>query len=126
MPARVVRVKTTPGGGQLVAVEFEQPRRSVPAVGKFNRRAAERRPLSLPLSLWPAGAPWPEYAMTLDLSDGGVLIRTPTVYSVGDRVRVALTYGSWTRRGELEAEVVRVEPVPDSVEQRVALAFLHP
>ena len=123
-PAHVVRVKTTPGGGQLVAVEFEAPRRSVTSVGSFNRRVAPRTPMALPLSVRLPDVPWPEESMTVDLSDTGMLIRTPHQYAVGDVVRVALSYGTWARKGEFEARVVRVEPIGDSVEQRVALALV--
>ncbi len=123
-PARVVRVKTTPGGGQLVAVEFEFPRRSVAAVGKFNRRKSDRTSLALPVTVRRENIPWPEESMTLDVSPSGVAFRSAQQYAIGEEVRVKVAYGPWAAAGELRARVVRMEATPNSVEQRIALAFL--
>ena len=125
IPARVVRVKTTPTGGHLVALHLEPQRRSVASVGKFNRRGGERSHVALPLSVRPAGAPWPEEAMTVDISNGGVLFRTARLYALGDNVRIVMTQGGWASNTEMDARVVRIEPEANSVEQRVALAFLR-
>lgn len=123
-PARVVRVKTTPGGGQLVAVEFEFPRRSAASAGKFNRRKNDRTSLALPLTVRRENIPWPEEFMTQDVSPSGVAFCTAQQYAMGEEVRVRVAYGPWAAAGELRARVVRLQPVTDSVEQRVSLAFL--
>ncbi len=125
-PARVVRVKNTPPSGHLVAVEFEVARRCPPPVVALERRGSERFPLALPIRVRPAGTPWPEEAMTIDVSEGGVLFRTTRLYAAGDTVHVALPYGRWAPAGEVLARVVRVESVPGEVELHVALAFLPP
>ena len=125
IPARVVRVKSTPTGGHLVALHLEPQRRSVASVGKFNRRGGERSPVALPLRVRPAGAPWPEESMTVDVSEGGVLFRSARLYALGDCVRVTMAQGGWGTNAECDARVVRIEPEANSVEQRVALAFLR-
>lgn len=133
IPARVARVKVTPAGGYLVAVTFETSRpgapaaalgelRAAPAAG--DRRQQPRFPLALPIRVRAQDWPWPEETMTLDISGRGVLVETPRIYSPGAIVRVVLPYGSWVSAGEVPARVVRVEPVPGSVTQRVALALL--
>lgn len=123
-PARVARVKTTPGGGQLVAVEFQPLRRAAVPVAVANRRCGERTPVALAMSIRIPGVPWPEEAMTLDVSDGGMLFTTPRQYRIGETVRVTLAGGRWAAaHGELVARVIRVQPVPDSVEHHVALAL---
>jgi hypothetical protein len=126
-PARVVRVKTTPGGGQLVAVEFQPLRSAAVPVEVANRRRGQRTPVALAMSIRTPGVPWGEEAMTLDVSDGGMRFTTPRQYRVGETVRVALAGGRWAAaQGELAARVVRVEPVPGSVEHHVALRLEHP
>lgn len=121
-PARVARVKTTPGGGQLVAVEFQPLPRPTVVPSPPGKRYAERTAVALPVSVRRAGLPWGEEAMSLDVSDSGILFTTPQQYQVGERVRVALAAGRWAvAQSEMTARVVRVESVPDSVEHRVAI-----
>jgi hypothetical protein len=121
-PARVARVKTTPGGGQLVAVEFQPLPRPTVVPSPPGKRYAERTAVALPVSVRRSGLPWGEEAMSLDVSDSGILFTTPRTYQVGETVRVALAAGRWAAaQSEMTARVVRVEPVPDSVEHRVAV-----
>ena len=124
-PARVVRVKTTPGGGQLVALMFDAPQRPAPVAGGHNLRASARLPLALPLSVRWDDLPWPEQTMTADISDSGVAFLTPRQYHDGEVVRVSVAHGAWARRGETEARVVRVDALADPVDQRVALTILR-
>jgi hypothetical protein len=123
IPARVARVKTTPGGGQLVAVEFEPQPRGVKPIAPFNRRDTQRMALALPMTVRFHEVPWPEQAMTQDVSTHGVLFRTARQYAVGDMLCVHIPHGIWARRGEMEARVVRVQPLSGSAEQHVALAL---
>ncbi len=121
-PARVVRIKTTPGSGQLVAVEFQPLPRPHVVASPPGQRYAPRTAVALPVSVRRMGLPWGEQAMSLDVSDSGILFTTAGQYQVGERVHVALAAGRWTvAQSELPARVVRVEPVPDSVENRVAV-----
>ncbi len=121
-PARVVRVKTTPGGGQLVAVELQPLPRPKVVASPPGQRTAERTAVALPFSVRRCGVPWGEEAMSLDVSDSGIRFTTPRQYQVGEVVRVVLAAGPWAAaQSELTARVVRVEPVPDSVEHHVAI-----
>ncbi len=122
-PARVVRVKTTPGGGQIVAIEFERQSRPGPSLAVMNRRSSQRMALALPMTVRYHEVPWPEHAMTQDVSTYGVLFRTSRQYSLGDVVCVAIPHGVWARRGEMEGQVVRIDSVPQSLEIAVALAL---
>lgn len=121
-PARVARVRTTPGGGQLVALEFKPlPRPAQIPMVKDTRRAT-RTPVALPLFVRRPHAPWGEEAMTVDVSDGGMQFTTARQYLVDERLCVNLAAGRWAAaQGELAARVVRVEPIAESVEHRVAL-----
>jgi len=123
--AHVVRVKTTPGGGQIVAIEFERSPRPGPSAAVMNRRSSQRMALSLPMTVRFHEVPWPEHAMTQDVSTYGVLFRTPRQYSLGDIVRVSIPHGVWARRGEMEGHVIRVDSVPESLEIAVALALAN-
>src|SRR5713226_6715469 len=87
-PARVVRVKTTPTGGHLVAVAFEEPRRPMHSVGGPNRRTCLSTPLAVPIRVRPNGTPWPEEAMTVDVSEHGLLFQTARQYALSDVVHV--------------------------------------
>lgn len=122
VPARVARVRTTPGGGQLVALEFQPLPRPAPIPMVKDTRRATRTPVALPLHVRRPHVPWGEEAMTLDVSDGGMQFTTSRQYCVDETLRVNLAAGRWAAaQGELTARVVRVEPIPESVEHRVAL-----
>ncbi len=131
-PARVVRVKDTPAGGHLVAIELEVPLRHAAGAGAagLDRRRHERIPLALPIRVRPSDSPWPEETMTVDVSDDGVLFCTARLYSAGDLVYINLPPGTIRSRSsstaEVPARVVRVVRRPDFVEQEVAVALLPP
>ena len=141
-PARVVRVKTTPAGGHLVALQFEAPRRRRDTAGAANRtysgparehRWRERIRLALPIHVRPVDSPWPEETMTVDISETGVLFCTTRLYAVGDTVHLTIPPGSfggrWAAHRALPARVVRVEPGAGRtgwVWQQVAVALLAP
>lgn len=122
-PAHVVRVKTTPGGGQIVAIEFQKQARPGPSAAVMNRRSSQRMALALPMTVRFHDVPWPEQAMTRDLSTYGVLFHTPRQYAVGDIVCVSIPHGVWARRGEMEGQVVRVDSLDNPTETAVALAL---
>ena len=121
--AHVVRVKTTPGRGQIVAIEFEKRERPSATAAAINRRSSQRMPLALPITVRYHDIPWPEHTMTQDLSTYGVLFRTPRQYSLGDVVCVSIPHGVWARRGEMEGHVVRIDSSVDAAETAVALAL---
>ncbi len=141
-PARVVRLATTPTGGNLVALEFESlPRHRdlLAALARIypgsvrNRRRRERIRLALPIRVRPPSSPWPEETMTVDLSDEGLMFCTTRLYIVGDTVFITLPRGSfggrWASPTELPARVVRIEKdarLDGSVWQQVAVAVLPP
>jgi len=86
------------------------------------KRYAERTAVALPIRVRRDGLPWGEEAMSLDVSDSGILFTTPRPYQVGEKVRVTLAAGRWAAaQSELTARVVRVDPVSDSVEHRIAV-----
>ncbi|MBI3403945.1 MAG: PilZ domain-containing protein [Acidobacteria bacterium] len=122
-PARVVRVKTTPGGGQIVAIAFESQRKPSQPPVILNRRNSQRLPFALPISVRFHEIPWPEQTMTQDISNYGVLFRTSRQYSLGDVVCVSIPHGIWARRGEMEAHVVRIDKLESPVEHGIALAI---
>jgi len=125
-PARVARVKDTPAGGHLVAVEFETERQHPAGAVQPDQRRSKRFALALPVRVRLPGRPWPEETMTIDVSDGGVLFRTSRLYAVGDTVQIALPYGRWASRGEVTGRVIRIQAVSGVAELRVAVAFPSP
>jgi hypothetical protein len=122
--ARVVRARKTTAGGYLVAIQFVETRPARPLVTE--RRPSERTPIVVPVSIRPAGAPWPEEAMTLDVSASGMRFETSRIYEPGEGVRVRLHFGRWADAGEIAAHVVRTEPVAGTAEQEVAVAWETP
>ena len=137
-PARVVRVRQTPSGGYLVALEFEPPprRRDAAALGRVYARFAgehrrhERIPLALPIRVRRRDSPWPEETMTVNISSEGVLFCTTRFYAVGETLHIALPAGSfrgpWGSGAELPARVVRVARSPGRIEHQVAAVLLPP
>ena len=130
-PARVAWVKETPTGGLLVGIEFEaSPRSAVGAAPPVDRRRRKRVQLALPIRVRPAGAPWPEETMTVDIAEEGALFSTARLYWVGDSVHITLPSGTIPSRwgtgtgAEVPARVMRVTHRPGSVEQEVAVALL--
>lgn len=122
MPARVVRVERTPSGGHLAALQLETRPRTT-CLLPFERRKKPRVPLGLPVRVRLADTVWPEETMTLDVSEGGLAIESARLCQPGDRVRVQLPNGQWTRSGESPAIIVHVEVWPGSAEQRVGIAW---
>lgn len=122
--ARVVRVRKTPAGGFLVAIQFEERLRATPLATE--RRASERTPIVVPVTIRPAGAPWPEEAMTLDVSASGIRFESSRIHEPGERVHIRLRCGRWADAGEIAAQVVRVEPLAGAAEQEVSVAWESP
>ncbi|HEX2711489.1 MAG TPA: PilZ domain-containing protein [Candidatus Acidoferrales bacterium] len=139
--ARVARLTPAPTGGYLVALELEETPKywglagarteaGHPAAGERRRRARIRLALPIRIRLW--DSPWPEEAMTVDISDDGARFYTTRLYAVGGIVHVALPPGSfggrWASTAELRARVTRIEKEPQrnaSVWQKVAITLLR-
>ena len=123
IPARVVRTELISPARNRVALEFESmvnpPAR---AVGR-ERRSGARVRLALPITVRPLNAPWPEETMTTDISDDGLRFETARLYSVGDALLIKLEYGDQARRGEIPAQVMRIEAVDGGFEQRAAVRW---
>jgi len=129
-PARVARVKETPAGSHLLGIVFETSlQAAAEAAPEANRRQHNRAPLALPIRVRPPGSPWPEEAMTVDISDDGLRFCTPRLYRVGDALHLALPPGAirgpWGSAAEVLARVVRVVRSPSLIEQEVAVVLLR-
>jgi PilZ domain len=122
--ARVVRMRKTPAGGYLVAIQFDDRPFVMPLVTE--RRTSKRTPIVVPVSVRSAHAPWSEEAMTLDVSASGLRFETSRMHQPGERVHIRLRFDRWADRGELAARAVRVEPVAEAAEQEVAVAWENP
>lgn len=130
-PARVAHVKAVPESGYLVGLAFDlspdwSPGASPPfdsAQDRPNRRRSQRVCVALPVRARKADIRWPEETMTADVSGAGVRFPSARFYAAGDAVRVALVYRyeSWVSAEEFPGRVVRVEPVPDSTLDSVAV-----
>ncbi len=113
-PARVVRVERVAKGAYRVALHLETPPRNVPRPRAQERRLSVRIPFALPISVRPAGTPWPEESMTQDISRTGARFLTAHICSQGDQLLAILSWGEWARAGEIPARVVRVVSQADS------------
>lgn len=122
--ARVVRAKETPNGGHLVALEFEEPEAPPVFPPERERRSSQRILLAVPIRVRLANAPWPEETMTLNVSDTGLLFESTRIYSPGEALQVVFPYGRWVSVGEIAAKVVRIEVVPGSTQNRIAVALV--
>jgi hypothetical protein len=115
-PGRVVRLKKTRTGGYLVGVHLENPRRRRAVSFWPERRASPRVPLSLPIGIRTEGEPWSEESVTVDVSDVGLRFPSARVYSVGDSLRVKLSWGKWEYEGEILAHVARVSAAVEATD----------
>lgn len=118
--AHVLRVERRASGGSFIAIHFDGPAVSS-AKPLVERRLAPRTAIGVPVSVRAPSCPWPEDAMTLDVSADGLSFITPRVYTVGDTLKVAMLPGvtpsGWSSPGEIAARVVRVALVPVSLSQ---------
>lgn len=134
--ARVAHVKALAACGYLVGLAYEESEDGSPsahspvrtaalgfAPDKPERRSSTRVCLGLPVRARKADTRWPEETVTTDVSEMGVRFHSARFYALGDPVRVALTYlyDSWESAEELFGHVVRVEPLPDSTLDSVAV-----
>ena len=84
-----------------------------------DRRHSVRRRIAFPVSIRPENVPWPEEAMTLDVSSRGVRFLSSRDHRPGQRVFVSFDPAAsplwldslWGTAREASAVVVRVEPV---------------
>lgn len=128
IPARIVRCRFGPNGSSKVAlaVHYEIPLyQSASGNGHAypaERRAAPRRPLSLPIHVRPAGVPWFEEAMTVDVSRDSLRFMSSREYPAGEPLFLSFKIGSsspWLDDKEFRARIVRVETLPGTA----SLAF---
>ena len=119
VPSRLVRLKKTPAGGLLLAVEFEpSDGRPRPALLSLDRRRRERVRLALPICVRLPDSPWPDETMSVDVSENGVLFCTARLYSVGVSLLITFPPGTFPSRRAVagdafSARVVRVARQPD-------------
>lgn len=116
-PAAALRFEIAPhrlsnGNGHVRAVE---------------RRASPRRRLALPIHVRPGNMPWFEEAMTVDVSEEGLLFLSSREHEPGHSLFVSFEPSAavpWSTGTEVVSVVVRVEPVPQSPVLAVAIRRL--
>lgn len=128
MVARVAHVKAAQGSGFRVGLCLEAPPDNSPNPGQANRRIRRRVSVALPVRARRADIRWPEETMTADVSEEGARFPSARFYTVGDPVRIALIfqYDSWELAEERFGHVVRVESVPDSALDSIAVVLALP
>lgn len=112
-PGRITRVVPAKGGGYWVGLRVENGDRGSKRPAEQERRRSERVPCALPIFIRLAETPWPEEAMTRDLSSQGVRLETSHIYSPGQAVMAQIPWGEWSTRGQIRGRVVRTEPPTD-------------
>ncbi len=121
-PARVVRVENCSSGAFQVALHLEWPPRQAPRPPETERRSSSRIPLAMPIFVRTAGSPFPGECMTQDISRDGALFETAHMYAPGEPVLTQIPWGEWTRGGEIQGRIVRIEEIDDSPRP---LGFAH-
>jgi hypothetical protein len=139
-PAHVARSKTTPSGGHLTGIAFANnnkhslratdsefspnaPMVAIPG-GKDRRRHA-RTQLALLTRIVGGDPSWPDEAMTVDISRGGLLFCTLRVYEKGEIVRLAVPHGTRHSARASIARVARIVSHPSQSQlQCVGVEFL--
>jgi hypothetical protein len=115
IPARVVRVMTTPDGDFCLGLHLELPPRGSPRPAAQERRRSPRSLFALPIFVRPSGTPWPEESMTKDISRGGMRFETSRAYTPGETVLAKVPWAEWAKAGEMIGRVVRVEATTDEL-----------
>jgi hypothetical protein len=109
--ARVVRTSNGSGRPRTIALELLEgkPRRNANgAHGRVERRSDGRSRVAVPVWVRPEYVPWPEEAMTVDVSANGLRFVTSREYAVGERLLIkfgAVAPADWPADRE---EIVRV------------------
>ncbi len=126
-PARVARAKTTPSGGYFAGIALANSNkhanpagdsdasRNAPArdySGRADRRRHARNRLALLVRVRSADQSWPDDAMTMDISSGGLQFCTLRVYERADYATLALPCSVWFSGAARPALVVRVASHP--------------
>ncbi len=126
-PARIARSRTTPSGSCLAGIAFASRGKLVHQTcdlelssnatggnisGGVDRRRHARARLALPVRVRGADASWPDDAMTIDISNGGLSFCTLCVYEQGEIVTLALPRNAWLSGGDRRGRVVRISGHP--------------
>jgi|HubBroStandDraft_6_1064221.scaffolds.fasta_scaffold00635_19 hypothetical protein len=112
-PARVVRVENQSETGYRIAMRLQLPSKDTLRPAGFDRRTHPRIAFALPIFVRPVDSRWPEESMTCNVSSAGASFETPRIHALGDEVFVNIPWGEWSRAGEIQGRVVRVEVIQD-------------
>jgi len=112
-PARTVRGESDPASGFRLAVQLLWPPKQPAYPLAQERRSSPRLALALPVFIRPADCPWAEECMTEDVSQGGARFDTSQVYTIGDTVRVNISWGKWPHAREMTGRVLRVQALEE-------------
>ena len=116
---------------QVVALHFEESPHSSNGHGQVKeseRRCSPRRLLALPVRVRLEHMPWFEEAMTVDVSEGGMRLRSNREYEPGAHLFASFDpcgYSPWPNHGEFRSLVLRVEPMPDTSALSIAVCRLQ-
>jgi hypothetical protein len=149
-PAHVAYSQFTAAGGVRVGIAFDAPhgrdararhisngngsghngngslwsraRRAI--FGIEERRRYERMALALPTSVRRQDSPWPDEAISVNLSTGGAEFRSRLIYQAGERIELELPEGRWPASGKHAARVLRVAEQNGSLLQNVSVEFI--
>lgn len=143
-PARVAHTHETSHGQHLVGIAFDSSRgfrnkmtrtedrrsgsfwRKAKRVllGAEQRRRSERIAMALPMSVHRGTSPWPDEAISVNLSSGGVVFSTLQIYEVGEKIKVSLPENRWVEKRERAARILRTRERGGSLLQDVAAQFV--
>ena len=92
--------------------------------GIEERRRCERVALALAINVRREDSPWPDEAISVNLSAGGAEFCSRQIYEVGARIEVELPEGRWAVSGKHAARVLRVADQEGSMLQNVTVEFI--
>lgn len=99
-------------------------RAKVAIFGHEEKRRFERATVAVPILVRREDSPWPDEAISVNLSAGGFEFCSRQIYAPGEKLEAEVPDGRWAGAGRHVARVLRVGDGDGSLVQRVAAEFI--
>lgn len=99
-------------------------RAKIALFGREEKRRFERATVAVPIHVRHEDSPWPDEAISVNLSAGGFEFCSRQIYAPGEKLKVEVPYRRWAGADRHVARVLRVRDDDGSLLQRVAAEFI--
>lgn len=99
-------------------------RAKVAIFGHEEKRRFERARVAIPILVRREDSPWPDEAISVNLSAGGFEFCSRQIYAAGEKLEAEVPDGRWAGAGRHVARVLRVRDGDGSLLQSVAAEFI--